>query len=392
MKQTVRDIDVASKHVLVRVDFNVPLAHGKVADDARLRATVPTIEFLRQQKAKVILISHLGRPKGKVEESLRLAPVAAHLSALLELPVRTAPDCIGSAAVSAAHALQPGDVLLLENVRFHPEEEQNDPGFARHLASLADVFVNDAFGAAHRAHASTQGITAYLPSVAGLLMEKEIATLSQLLRAPEAPFVAVIGGAKISTKIDVLTNLLKQVDVFVLGGGIANTLLKAQGIAVGESLVEDGLLSVAADFIAHAEESDVAVVLPRDVVVGSVGAAATAGRVVGIDAIPADTMIGDIGPATVEDVKAVLASAGTVLWNGPLGLFEEERFAGSTRAIAQTLAGCAATTIVGGGETVAAVELYGAANEISHLSTGGGATLEFLEGKSLPGVAALRDA
>ncbi|MYB76471.1 MAG: phosphoglycerate kinase, partial [Chloroflexi bacterium] len=365
MKQTVRDIDVGNKRVLVRVDFNVPLAHGKVADDARLQATVPTIELLRQQKAKVILISHLGRPKGTVKESLRLTPVAARLSELLELPVHTAPDSIGPAAASAVHALQPGDVLLLENVRFHPEEEQNDPDFARHLASLAAVFVNDAFGAAHRAHASTHGITAYLPSVAGLLMEKEIATLSQLLHAPEEPFVALIGGAKISTKIGVLTHLLKQVDVFVLGGGIANTLLKAQGIAVGESLVEDGLLSVAAEFMAQAEEANVAVVLPRDAVVGTVGDAATAGRVVGIDAIPVDTMIGDIGPATVKDVKAVLASAGTVLWNGPLGLFEEERFAGSTRAIAQALADCAATTIVGGGETVAAVELYGAADDIS---------------------------
>lgn len=392
MKKTVRDIDVAGKRVLVRVDFNVPLAHGKVADDARLRATVPTIEFLRQQKAKVILISHLGRPKGTVKESLRLTPVAARLSALLELPVHTAPDCVGPAAEAAAQALQPGEVLLLENVRFHPEEEQNDPDFARHLASLAAVFVNDAFGAAHRAHASTQGITKYLPSVAGLLMEKEIATLSQLLHAPEEPFIALIGGAKISTKIGVLTNLLKQVDVFVLGGGIANTLLKAQGIAVGESLVEDGLLSVAAEFITQAEEANVAVLLPRDAVVGLAGEVDSAGRVVGIDAVPTDTMIGDIGPATVEDVKAVLASAGTVLWNGPLGLFEEERFAGSTRAIAQALADCPATTIVGGGETVAAVAQYGVADSVSHLSTGGGATLEFLEGKSLPGVAALLDA
>ncbi len=391
-KKTVRDIDVENKSVLVRVDFNVPLAHGSVADDARLRATVPTIDLLRKKEAKIILVSHLGRPKGNVDESLRLAPIAAHLSTLLDVPVHTAPDCVGPKAEAAARALQPGEVLLLENVRFHPEEEANEAAFAQRLAALADVFVNDAFGAAHRAHASTEGVTAYLPSVAGLLLEREIATLSQLLQSPEQPFVALIGGAKISTKIGVLRHLLRKISALVVGGGIANTLLKAQGLAVGESLVEDGQLVVARELLAEAKESGVRVLLPRDVVVGPRADATGAGVTVGVDAVPASMMIGDIGPDTVKDIQAVLASAQTVLWNGPLGLSEQTRFAGSTTAIAHTLATSSAVTIVGGGETVAAVEACNVAEEITHVSTGGGATLEFLEGKTLPGVAALDDA
>ncbi len=392
MKKTVRDIDVGNKSVLVRVDFNVPLAHGSVADDTRLRATVPTINLLRKNRGKVILVSHLGRPKGTVDESLRLAPVARRLSTLLDVPVQTAPDCVGPEAEAAARALQPGEVLLLENVRFHPEEEANDSAFAQQLAMLGGVFVNDAFGAAHRAHASTEGVTAYLPSVAGLLMEREIATLSQLLQSPEQPFVALIGGAKISTKIGVLRHLLPTISALVVGGGIANTLLKAQGFAVGESLVEDGQLAVAGELLAEAKESGVQVLLPRDVVVGPRADAAGKGQTVSVDAIPKNMMIGDIGPDTVKDMQAVLASARTVLWNGPLGLSEQERFAGSTTAIAHTLAESSAVTIVGGGETVAAVEACNMAAEITHVSTGGGATLEFLEGKTLPGVAALDDA
>lgn len=391
-KKTVRDIDIANKSVLVRVDFNVPLAHGSVSDDARLRATVPTIDLLRARGARIILASHLGRPKGTVRESLRLAPVAERLSELLGMPVQTAPNCIGPAAEATAAALQPGDVLLLENVRFHPEEEANDSGFARNLASLGEVYVNDAFGAAHRAHASTVGVTKYLPSVAGLLMEREVTTLTQLLKSPEQPFVALIGGAKISTKIGVLQHLLKRISVLVVGGGIANTLLKAQGIAVGESLVEDGQLSVAKELLSEASKRDVTVLAPRDVVVGPIGDSAGFGTTVRVDAVPTGTMIGDIGPETVKDVHAVLSSARTVLWNGPLGLFEEERFARSTRSIAHALAGSSAVTIVGGGETVAAVEACNVADEISHVSTGGGATLEFLEGRILPGVAALDDA
>ena len=391
-KKTVRDIDLSGKNVLMRVDFNVPLAQGTVADDARLRATLPTLNLLRERKAKTILVSHLGRPKGAVDEALRLAPVAARLSEMLDQPVQTAPDCIGSEATAAARALRSGDVLLLENVRFHAAEEKNDPSFAQQLASLAEVFVNDAFGAAHRAHASTVGVTAYLPSVAGLLMEKEIATLSRLLEAPERPFVAMIGGAKISTKIGVLTHLLSKIDVLVAGGGIANTLLKAQGHAVGKSLVEDEQLSVAAAFLDQADEIGVAVLIPSDVVVGTVGETKGTGDVVATDAIPPHTMIGDIGPKTVAAIQTILSTARTVLWNGPLGLFEEERFAGSTRSLAHALAGTRAVTIVGGGETVAAVAACGVTDSITHVSTGGGATLEFLEGKTLPGVAALDDA
>ena len=390
--KTVRDIDLSGKNVLMRVDFNVPLAQGTVADDARLRATLPTLNLLRERKAKTILVSHLGRPKGAVDEALRLAPVAARLSELLDLPVQTARDCIGSEATAAARALRSGDVLLLENLRFHAAEEKNDPSFAQQLASLADVFVNDAFGAAHRAHASTVGVTAYLPSVAGLLMEKEIATLSRLLEAPERPFVAMIGGAKISTKIGVLTYLLSKIDVLVAGGGIANTLLKAQGHAVGKSLVEDEQLAVATEFLVQANEIGVAVLLPSDVVVGTVGEPNGTGDVVATDAIPPHTMIGDIGPKTVAAIQTILSTARTVLWNGPLGLFEEERFAGSTRSLAHALASTHAVTIVGGGETVAAVAACGVTDSITHVSTGGGATLEFLEGKTLPGVAALDDA
>ena len=391
-KKTVRDIDLSGKNVLLRVDFNVPLAQGTVADNARLRATLPTLNLLRERKAKIILVSHLGRPQGAVDEALRLAPVAARLSELLALPVQTAPDCIGSEATAAARALRSGDVLLLENVRFHAAEEKNDPSFAQQLASLADVFVNDAFGAAHRAHASTVGVTAYLPSVAGLLMEKEIATLSRLLEAPERPFVAMIGGAKISTKIGVLTYLLSKIDVLVAGGGIANTLLKAQGHAVGKSLVEDEQLAVATEFLVQANEIGVAVLIPSDVVVGTVGEPNGTGDVVATDAIPPHTMIGDIGPKTVAAIQTILTTARTVLWNGPLGLFEEERFAGSTRSLAHALASTHAVTIVGGGETVAAVAACGVTDSITHVSTGGGATLEFLEGKTLPGVAALDDA
>ena len=391
MKKTLRDIDVSHKTVLVRVDFNVPLAQGAVADDARLRATVPTIRYLRERQTKTVLVSHLGRPKGAVKEELRLGPVAECLSVLLNSPVQTARDCVGPEVERVVQALQPGDVLLLENVRFHVEEERNDLRFARRLAALADIFVNDAFGAAHRAHASTVGVTEYLPSVAGLLMEKEIATLSRLLESPAHPFVALIGGAKISTKIGVLTHLLDTIDVLVAGGGIANTLLKAQGAAVGKSLVEDEQLGVAASFLAQARESRVHVLLPSDVVVGAPGEPDGPAKVVGSNAVPPDLMIGDVGPLTVEAIRESLAAARTVLWNGPLGLFEEERFAGSTRVLAQALADLSAVTIVGGGETVAAIETCGVVDAITHVSTGGGATLEFLEGKELPGVAALAD-
>jgi phosphoglycerate kinase len=391
-KRTVRDINLRDKTVLVRVDYNVPLADGTVADDSRLRATLPTLQLMRDQGAKIVLVSHLGRPKGMASDELRLAPIAARLSDLLGIPVQTIRDCVGAEAATAVRNMLPGDVLLLENVRFHAEEEQNDPTFAKSLAALADVYVNDAFGAAHRAHASTAGIGAFLPCVAGLLMEKEVSTLSRLLEAPEQPFVALIGGAKISTKIGVLTHLLAQLDVLVAGGGIANTLLKAQGIGVGESLVEDEQLPVASTFLANAADSGVRVLVPTDAVVGIHGDPGGHSKIVDIRAVPPETMIGDVGPQTVAVIESVLVSARTVLWNGPLGLFEEERFAGSTRALAHALTKSSAVTIVGGGETVAAIELFGATNSITHVSTGGGATLEFLEGRTLPGVAALDDA
>lgn len=392
MKKTIQSIDVGNKRVLMRVDFNVPLAQGSVVDDTRLRATIPTIALLRARSAKAILVSHLGRPKGAIDETLRLAPVAARLSELLGAPVHTAGDCVGPAAAAAVQALPSGGILLLENVRFHAEEERNDPEFSQQLASLADVYVNDAFGAAHRAHASTVGVTAHLPSVAGLLMEEEVNTLSSLMETPRHPFVVLLGGAKISTKIGVLTHLLDKIDVLVAGGGIANTLLKAQGKAVGQSLIEEDQVPVAKDLLARARELGVKVLLPRDVVVGAIGDSGGTGETVDIDAVPADLMIGDVGPQTAKDIASVLASAQTVLWNGPLGLSEEERFARSTRAIAHALAEAPAVTIVGGGETVAAVESCGVADRITHVSTGGGATLEFLEGKTLPGVAALHDA
>lgn len=389
--RSVRDLDVGGKRVLVRVDFNVPLSpQGGVADDTRLRASLPTINYLLDHGAGVILLSHLGRPKGGPDPKLTLAPVAAHLATLLGRPVQFAPDCVGPEARSHAAALQPGQVLLLENVRFHPEEERNDPAFARQLAELGDVYVNDAFGAAHRAHASTEGLAHVLPSAAGLLLLKELDVLGGLLESPKRPFGAIIGGAKISSKIGVLEQLLPRLDVLILGGAMANTFLKAQGHAVGSSLVEDDQLAVAQDTLDTAAARQIRVILPVDVVVADRFAADAAHRTVDVAHVPEGWTILDVGPQSVEVVRQAVTRCATVLWNGPLGMFEFPAFAAGTLAVAHMLADLPnLVSVVGGGESVAAVEQAGVADRITHVSTGGGASLELLEGKSLPGVTAL---
>ena len=392
-KKTVQDLAVQNKRVLVRVDFNVPLdkATGAITDDARIRAALPTIRYLIGQGAMVVLCSHLGRPDGKVVDKLRLGSVAQRLSDLLGQPVAKTDDCVGPAVQAAVAAMQSGDVLLLENLRFQAEEEANDPAFARRLAALADVYVNDAFGTAHRAHASTEGVAHYLPAVAGFLMEKEIDYLSRALENPARPFDAIIGGAKVSDKIAVLQNLLDKVDALLIGGGMANTFLKAQGHEVGQSLVEDDKLDVARSLLAQAQARHVRLLLPVDVVVADKFAADAAWQVVAAKAVPADWRILDVGPQTVKLFAQELKAARTVVWNGPLGVFEFPAFAQGTIALAKTLAASSATTIIGGGDSAAAVERAGVADKITHISTGGGASLEFLEGKTLPGVAALLD-
>jgi phosphoglycerate kinase len=395
-KKTVRDIDVAGKRVLVRVDFNVPLdsATGQVADDTRIRAAIPTIQYLRERGAKVILCSHLGRPDGKVVDRLRLRPVAAHLSTLLNAPVTMAPDCVGPDVEALVARMQPGDVLLLENVRFHPEEEANDPAFARQLAALADVFVNDAFGTAHRAHASTEGVAHYLPAVAGLLMEKELTFLGGALTNPERPFAALIGGAKVSDKIGVLRHLLEKVDLLLIGGGMANTFLLALSKQIGDSLAEPEQVDVAREMLARTrQKGSPRVELPIDAVIADRLTADAVTRTIDLERepVPPGWRIMDIGPATVSRFVDALSPCRTVVWNGPMGVFELPPFAAGTLALARALADLPATTIVGGGETAQAVEQAGVADRISHVSTGGGAALEFLEGKTLPGVAALLD-
>jgi phosphoglycerate kinase len=392
MKKTVADIDVQGKRILLRVDFNVPLDldDGHVLDDSRIRAVLPTIEYLRERGARLILCSHLGRPKG-VDDSLRLAPVARRLGELLGSPVKTTDDCVGSQVKEAAQALGPGDVLLLENLRFHPEEEANDPDFARALASLADVYVNDAFGSAHRAHASTAGVAAYLPAVAGFLMEKELTFLGKALASPDRPFAAVIGGAKISTKMGVLENLLAKVDRLLIGGGMACTFLKAEGLEVGQSLVEEAHLETARQIMERASQRGVMLLLSSDVIVGDRFEADARHQQVSVKAIPAGWQIMDIGEKTAEAFVQALRDCKTVLWNGPMGVIEFEAFSQGSYRLAEAIVGLNATTIVGGGETVAVVERLGLEGKFSHVSTGGGAALEFLEGRELPGVAALAD-
>ena len=392
-EKTLKDVDIVGKRVLVRVDFNVPIdkATGRILDDTRIRAALPTIAYLRDHNAKTVLVSHLGRPDGKVVESARLAPVAARLGELLGAPVPCATDVVGPSARATVGALTPGGVCMLENVRFEPGEEKNDPTLAKQLAAFADVYVNDAFGTAHRAHASTAGVAAHLPAVAGFLMEKEIDYLGRVVTNPEPPVAAIIGGAKISSKIAVLQHLLSKVSVLLIGGGMASTFLKAQGVGVGASLVEDDQLATARDVLAEAQRRNVTLGLPVDAVVADTFEAGAQVKTVDVSAVPAGWMILDIGPRTVADYEANLAGVKTVVWNGPLGVAEWEAFAHGSHAVARFLAASDATVVIGGGETVAMVQDLGLAGEYAHVSTGGGASLEFLEGRVLPGVAALLD-
>lgn len=389
-KLGLRDIAVCGKRVLLRVDFNVPLtADGQVADDTRIVASLPTIRYLLEQQAKLILISHLGRPQGKPVAKHSLRPVAERLSQLLAKPIAFAEECVGSVAQAAVDGLHNGAALLLENLRFHAEEEANDPAWAKQLASLAEIYVNDAFGVAHRAHASTVGVTSYLqPAACGFLLAKEIEFLGGALSNPKRPFVAILGGAKVSDKIGVVQNLLQQVDSLLIGGGMANTFLAAQGYQLGRSLLEEDRVELARQLLQQAADSQVQILLPTDVVVAS-ALDDNSGTVVPVDQIPAEMMALDIGPLTTQRFSEVLVQAGLVIWNGPMGVFERPAFAVGTKALAQALARSNAESIVGGGDSAAALEQAGLANAITHLSTGGGASLEFLEGKELPGVAAL---
>lgn len=387
-KKTVRDVDVNNKKVLVRVDFNVPIKDGKVGDDTRIRAALPTIQYLLDHGAAVILCSHLGRPKGEVMPEYSLLPVSRYLAELMGRPVKFAESCVGPLAERAAAELKPGEVLLLENTRFLPGETKNDPEMARQLASLADLYVNDAFGSAHRAHASTEGVAHYLPAVAGFLMEKEIQYLGQAIENPARPFVAILGGAKISDKIGVIRNLLKKADHVLIGGGMANTFFKAQGYPVGDSLVEDDALDTARALLA---EGGSRLRLPVDVVIADRFEPDATSRIISMAAIPEGWRIMDIGSETVQLFSKVIREAATIVWNGPMGVFEFPRFAEGTFNIARAIADSNATSIVGGGDSVAAVTQAGLADRITHLSTGGGASLEMLEGILLPGLAALQD-
>lgn len=394
-KATVRDVDVRGKRVLVRVDFNVPLdARGQITDDTRIRAALPTITYLLGQQAAVVLMSHLGRPAGQSDPQYSLRPVAARLSELLGQDVALAPDCIGSAVQAQVQALAPGQVLLLENLRFHKEEEKNDPAFAAQLAQLGDIYVNDAFGTAHRAHASTEGVAHLLPAYAGFLMEKELNFLGKALEHPQRPLVAIVGGAKVSDKIAVLDRLIALADAILIGGGMANTFLKARGFEMGDSLVEDGKLAEARRLMELAQQRQIHFLLPTDVVIADRFAADARAQVVAADQVSPGWRILDIGPATLASFRSELANAQTIIFNGTLGVAEFPQFAQGTNAIiaelvARTQAG--ATVIIGGGDSAAAVEAAGAADKVTHVSTGGGASLEFLEGRVLPGVAALRD-
>lgn len=387
-KKTVRDIDVKGKKVFVRVDFNVPVKDGVVGDDTRIRAALPTIQYLLDQGAAVILASHLGRPKGGPDAKYSLKPVADYLANLLGKPVAFAEDCIGPTAEAAAAALKPGEVLVLENTRFHPEEEKNDESMSKALAKLADIYVNDAFGTAHRAHASTAGIAAYLPAVAGFLLEKEIKYLGQAIDDPKRPFVAILGGAKISDKIGVIKNLLKKADTILIGGGMANTFFKAQGYPTADSLVEEEALETARQLLGEGKDK---IRLPVDVVIADKFDAEAQSRVMPVGAVPDGWRILDIGPETVASYAKVISGAGTVVWNGPMGVFEFPRFAEGTYGIAKAVASSGAISVIGGGESVAAINQSGLADKITHISTGGGASLEMLEGLELPGVAALAD-
>lgn len=393
-KQTVRGVDVAGKRVLIRVDFNVPLTEAdpdgesKIADDTRIRAALPTINYLIEQQARIILCSHLGRPKGERRPEFSLRPVADYLTEIMPVSVRFAEDCIGSEVEEIVNQLTPGEVLVLENTRFHPGEKENDPVFARALASLAEIFVNDAFGTAHRAHASNAGVAEFLPAVAGFLLENEIRYLGEMLVDPKRPFVSILGGKKISDKIGVIRSLLTKSDIVLIGGGMANTFFKAQGYPIGDSLVEDDVLDIARDIVVDGSDR---LRLPVDVVIADRFDEAAAHRVMEMSPIPDGWQILDIGPQTVLNFTKSIDGAGTVVWNGPMGVFEFPPFASGTFGVAKAVAECGGTTIIGGGDSIAAVRQAGLIEKIGHISTGGGAFMQMLEGKELPGVATLMD-
>ncbi|MFZ7943913.1 phosphoglycerate kinase [Neobacillus sp. 19] len=391
-KKTLKDIDVKGKRVFCRVDFNVPMQDGKITDETRIRAALPTIQYLMEQGAKVLLASHLGRPKGKVVEEMRLTPVAVRLAELLGKDVKKVDEAYGDSVKAVIETMNDGDVVLLENVRFYPGEEKNDPELAKAFAELADVYVNDAFGAAHRAHASTEGIAKNLPAVSGFLMEKELDVLGKALSNPERPFTAIIGGAKVKDKIGVIENLLELVDNLIIGGGLAYTFVKAQGHEVGKSLLEEDKIDLAKSFMEKAKAKGVNFYMPVDVIVADDFSADANTKVVAIEEIPADWEALDIGPKTSEIYRDVIQKSKLVIWNGPMGVFEIDKFAGGTKAVAEALAEAKGTySVIGGGDSAAAVEKFGLAEKMSHISTGGGASLEFMEGKALPGVVALND-
>ncbi|MBP0726796.1 phosphoglycerate kinase [Bacillus sp. RG28] len=391
-KKSIRDIEVKGKRVFCRVDFNVPMKNGSITDETRIRAAIPTIQYLIEKGAKVILASHLGRPKGQVNEDMRLTAVAARLGELLGKDVKKTDEAYGEAVKSEVAKMNEGDVLVLENVRFYPGEEKNDPELAKEFADLADVFVNDAFGAAHRAHASTAGIAKYIPAVSGLLMEKELDVLGKALSNPERPFTAIIGGAKVKDKIGVIDNLLEKVDNLIIGGGLAYTFVKALGHEIGKSLLEEDKIDLAKSFMDKAKEKGVKFYMPIDAVIADEFGENANSKVVDIDAIPADWEGLDIGPKTAELYADVIKNSKLVIWNGPMGVFEIDKFANGTKAVAQALADSKDTySIIGGGDSAAAAEKFGLADQMSHISTGGGASLEFMEGKVLPGVDVLND-
>lgn len=390
-KKSVKDIDVKGKRVFARVDFNVPMEDGKVTDDTRIRAALPTIQYLIDEGAKVILASHLGRPKGEVKEELRLTAAGERLAQLLNKSVNKLDESVGENVEVAIANMQDGDVVLLENVRFHAGEEKNDANLAQQFADLADIYVNDAFGAAHRAHATTAGIAQYLPAVSGFLMQKELDVLGKALAEPERPFTAIIGGAKVKDKIDVINHLLEKVDNLIIGGGLSYTFTKAQGYEVGTSLLEEDKIELAQSFIQKAKDKGVKFYMPVDAVVADEFSKDANTKVVPIEEIPQDYMGLDIGPKTVETYAEVIKNSKLIIWNGPMGVFEMDAFANGTKGVANAMAQTEGYTVIGGGDSAAAVEKFGVANDMSHISTGGGASLEFMEGKELPGVVALND-
>ena len=391
MKKTIKDVDIRGKRVLMRVDFNVPLDENlQIADDTRIKAALPTIKYTLEQNARLILMSHLGRPKGKVVENLRLRPVASRLSELLGQQVNVLNGSIGPQVKAQVDSLKEGAVLLLENTRFHKEETENDPAFAKELASLGEVYVSDAFGSVHRAHASTEGVARYLPAVAGFLLEKEIEFLGKVTGNPDKPFALILGGAKVSDKIDVINNLLKKVDIILIGGGMAYTFLKAEGKNIGSSKLEADKLGLAKEILSQAASLNVKILLPCDNIIADAFSAQAAHKLVG-EEIPEGWISLDVGPKTAENFISALKGAKTIVWNGPLGVCEWEPFSHSSRKVAEFLASSGATSIIGGGDTAAAVARFGLSDKMSHVSTGGGASLEFLEGKTLPGIAVLQD-